>query len=234
MPQFHHFKNADALNQQLTADTAARLNACIDDQGRATLVVSGGRYPIRFFETLAKIRLDWSKVFITLADERWVAPDSMDSNENLVRAHLLVDHASAATFVPMWTKDASHIAAAPSRTAAIAALPSPFAEVVLGMGEDGHTASLFPYAATLATSLDTRAAPAVLAINQPAPPNAPYARLTLNLAAILSTRHITLLIQGEKKRAVYEAVMYSKNSAQYPIASVLTQTNVPVDVFYTP
>lgn len=213
---------ADAVSASLAAALAAR--------ERASLVVSGGRSPIGFFQCLRDAELDWSRVWITLADERWVPDEHPDSNAALVRQHLLQGPAAAAHFVPLWNGAAAPAAAIAERTAALAQLPQPFDIVVLGMGEDGHTASLFPGAPGLAAALDPAGAALLAAID---PPAAPHPRLSLTLRALLGCRHIHLPLAGASKRAVYARALAQRDPLQLPISAVLCQSDVPVTVYLT-
>lgn len=213
---------ADAVSASLAAALAAR--------ERASLVVSGGRSPIAFFQCLRDADLDWSRVWITLADERWVPEDHPDSNAALVRRHLLQGAAAAARFVPLWNGAATPVTAIAERTAALAQLPQPFDIVVLGMGEDGHTASLFPGAPGLAAALDPTGTALLAAID---PPAAPHPRLSLTLTALLGCRHIHLPLAGASKQAVYARALEQCEPMQLPISAVLCQSDVPVTVYLT-
>jgi 6-phosphogluconolactonase len=233
MIHFHEFSSAEPLNAALAASAATLLREAISNRGNASLIVSGGKSPIGFFTALAKADLAWNCVAISLADERWVTAESADSNENLARKHLLVDRAAQAKFVGLMSAEATPAAAVAERTEAVLGIPRPFSLVVLGMGEDGHTASLFPGDRALAQAIDPQAAPALVAIAQPPAPAAPYARISMNLAAILNADRIALMISGEAKRKIYAQALHGASPMQYPIAAVLQQDRVPVDVYFS-
>ncbi len=217
---------------QAQADAiATALAAALDMRQRASLVVSGGRSPIGFFQCLRDAALDWSRVWITLADERWVPDSDPDSNGGLVRRHLLQGAAAAAHFVPLWNGAATAAAAIAERTAALATLSRPFDAVVLGMGEDGHTASLFPGAAGLAAALDPAGTALLAAID---PPVAPHPRLSLTVSALLGSRQIHLPLAGAAKRAVYTRAMAECDPLHLPVAAALCQSIVPVTVYLSP
>jgi 6-phosphogluconolactonase len=214
---------ADAVASDLKAALAAR-NA-------ASLVVSGGRTPALMFARLAAEPLDWSRVQITLADERWVGFDHPASNERLVRMDLLRGAAQAARLIGMKNDAVSPGAGAAAAWATIGAMPQPFDVVLLGMGDDGHTASLFPGSAELAVGLDPDAPPGCLGVR---PIAAPFPRLTLNLSALLQARRICVQISGAGKWQVYEQACGAGAVSDMPIRAILRQRQVPVDVYWCP
>lgn len=224
----HRFTSAEAATEALAAAIIERLRAALAERGAASLVVSGGKSPVPLFARLRIADLDWSKVWITLADERWVDPSSPDSNQHLLREHLLRDAAAAARFVPLKSPFAQVTDGLAASTAALAAVPRPFDVVVLGMGEDGHTASLFPGAEGLA---------AALALDNPAPLaaitplTAPHPRITLTLAALLDARCLMLPLSGAAKLAVYQQARGTPDTQQWPISVVLSQLQTPVEVW---
>lgn len=211
---------------RLSASIANGLAAAIAERGEALIAVSGGRSPIPLFEALSIAPIEWDKVTVALVDERWVSPEDPDSNEALVRKRLLVNRAAAARFVPMKNDAFDPWAGQPVAEEAYAALPRPFDIILLGMGEDGHTASLFPGAAQLSHGLITESL--TLGVR---PPVAPHDRLSLSLRAILDARRIVLPLSGEKKLAVYHAALGDGPVEQLPIRAVLRQSVAPVEVW---
>jgi 6-phosphogluconolactonase len=229
----HH--PAAALPALLAQDIAMRLQAAIQDRGRALLVVSGGKSPIALFEALRVLPIAWHQVTISLADERCVPNTHTDSNALLVRTHLLQDLASTARLVPMIADDkplTTPSAMAAQSTMTLRSLGD--ADVlVLGMGADGHTASLFPQASNLPLAMDVMQSPACVAIELKDPPaNAPYARITQNLSMLLSARHIVLPISGEDKLAVL-ALAKAAPSLALPISKILHQDRTSVTLWLT-
>jgi 6-phosphogluconolactonase len=213
-----NFANDAALAPAFAQWTAERLAAAIAARGAALLVVSGGTTPLHYFEALSRQSLDWSRVAVTLADERRVADDSPRSNARLVREALLKGPAAAANFVPLADArlDADQeLAAANAR---IAALPSPADLVVLGMGDDGHTASWFPAAKGLTEAMDSAARMLVAPISAP---GAPEPRLTLTGRAILRARAIALQIEGPAKLATLDKALAKGPIEAMPIRAVL-------------
>ncbi len=212
-------------------DIAQRLAAAIEVRGGAVLCVSGGKSPIALFEALRVQPIDWSRVRVTLTDERCVPCTHPDSNARLVLQHLLQDRASAAQFVPMVAQTSEPLPPPfiLAQTASLALQAAGRVDVlVLGMGTDGHTASLFPQAPNLVEALDLNNREACVAIELPEPPaNAPYARVTQTLAQLLSARHIVLPLSGADKLATLRLARLSISNL-YPISHVLHQTQTPV------
>lgn len=228
----HRFADTTALTVTLADEIARSLRAAIAMRRHASLVVSGGRTPLALFNRLAQTELDWRQVTIALADERWVDSDAPSSNERLVRAELLRDHAAAARLVGLKSAATSAaLGAAPAWQRLERALTLPFDWVLLGMGDDGHTASLFPTSPLIAIALDATQPPACIAMQAPDPP---CERLSLNLSAVLDARRIALYIQGATKWAVYQAAQADGAVLDMPIRAVLRQTRVPVEVYWSP
>lgn len=226
-------RTIEALPAALAHDIATRLQAAIDARGQALLVVSGGKSPIALFQALRVLPIPWDKVTITLADERCVPNSHSDSNANLVRNHLLEGLATAALLVPM-IPDGQALTT-PARLAAYAthALRTlGDADVlVLGMGTDGHTASLFPDAPNLPLAMDLMQSPACVAIDLLHPPaNAPYARITQNLSMLLTARHIVLPISGDDKQAVLTRARTAPSMA-LPVSKLLHQDRAPLTLW---
>lgn len=222
---WHEFADAAALAEALAEALAQDLREAIAARARATLVVSGGTTPRAFLRALAQRELDWSRVIVTLADERWVAPDDARSNERLLRETLFVGAAASARFVSLHRDVPMPEDAIAAIDADIAAL-LPFDAVVLGMGLDGHTASLFPDGDRLAAALDRRGRACVCPMRAPA---AGEPRLTLTLPALVETRHLYLHIESIGKRRIYDSL-----AANAPLAAVLAAATAPVDVYWAP
>jgi 6-phosphogluconolactonase len=212
----------------LAGAVAQSLKDGLQQRGLASLVVSGGRTPVPFLDQLSLQELDWSGVTVSLADDRWVPVNHADSNEGLVRRHLLQGPAATARLLPLVDLSAAPEMQLATAERALATAPRPFDVVVLGMGEDGHTASLFPGAPGTAAALDLRRPELVALV---APIKAPHRRVSLTLRALLDTRAVVILIQGEDKRAAIEQAGRS-DPAHHPIAAFLRQREVPVHVYY--
>jgi 6-phosphogluconolactonase len=221
----------NALSREFAGEIAAQLARAIAARGLASLVVSGGRTPVKLFELLRALELDWSKVCVALADERWVDPKDEASNERLVRDELLKDKAAAARFLGLKNAAPSPDLGAVSAWETFARVPRPFDLTLLGMGDDGHTASLFPGSPNLRSALNPAAAAGCVGMWAPSPPQA---RLSLNLSALLDSRRIAILIGGEAKWRTYAAASLAGAVEDMPVRAVLRQQRTPVEVIWAP
>jgi 6-phosphogluconolactonase len=222
MMEFLTFPDCDAMTKAVAAAMETALRQRLSQPGTVSLALSGGRTPGPIYETLSSADLDWSRVTVTLSDDREVPPTSPYSNAKLVRETLLKGAAARARFVPLQ--------AGPVDPALL-----PFEIVLLGMGEDGHTASLFPGAKGLAEALDPDAEPQCVVMTPvPLPVEAPYPRLSLTLPAILSARQILLLLVGEAKKKVFEKACEDGPATSMPIRAILRQSRVPLTVYWAP
>jgi 6-phosphogluconolactonase len=222
------FPDAEALARALAEEISSRLHAAVAERGGALLAVSGGRSPVHLFQVLSQANLPWHAITVTLVDERWVPANDEASNERLVREHLMVERAAAARFVPMKNSAAAPEAGAAACHAALAKLSLPFDVVLLGMGEDGHTASLFPRAHGLTEALDTTREALCAAIQ---PPTAPHPRMSLTLRALQSSRWLVLPLQGETKLRTYRKALEPGPVEEMPVRALLRQRVVPIEVW---
>ena len=223
------FKTRDEASIEAAHEIAKRLSGRLNAQRRASLVVSGGMTPARCFDELAHMSLDWDRTHVVLSDERWVAPDDDDSNERLVRDPLLVNGASAADLLPVFHSSKAIEARCDEIDRQIRGLPFPFACALLGMGEDGHFASLFPDAANLEEGLDVDSEQFCIPVHTG---SSPHPRVSLTLAAIARSDAIVLLMFGESKREVYEQA--KEPGSSLPVARLLKQKKAPVHVYWAP
>ncbi len=225
------YPDLSTLSNALADKIIATLGAAIAERGGASLVVSGGKTPITLFQMLRARDLDWSRVSIALVDERWVDTSSADSNEHLVRSELLRDKAVGARFTGLKNAAPTPDAGAVSAWETFARVPRPFDVVVLGMGDDGHTASLFPNSPNLLSALDTAAPPGCVGMWAPV---TPQPRMSLNLSALLDTRQIVILLNGAAKWRTYSNAVAPGPVPEMPIRAVLRQTRAPVEVMWAP
>lgn len=222
------FENTSALDIELSAKVAKLLVADIAETGSASLVVSGGRTPMGFFHLLSQQMLDWSKVSITLADERWVDADHADSNEKLVRANLLINEAHQATFIGLKNSAADAIVGEPEAEQALAAVGK-FTVLILGMGDDGHTASLFPGADALALGLDMDSGRTCIGVT---PTAAPHQRISMTLPRLLDSQQIIIHISGAGKQQVLEQAQAGDDVKALPIRAILMQQQAPLAIYW--
>ncbi|MFA5631997.1 MAG: 6-phosphogluconolactonase [Porticoccaceae bacterium] len=228
-PVWHMFADNAALDRQLAETVAALLGATIKRNGSALLAVSGGRTPLGFFAELSRQSIPWQQVTVTLADERWVAVDHQDSNEGLAREHLLINAAASARFVGLKNEAATALEGMAACERALQELGVPDV-MVLGMGDDGHTASLFPGAEGLAAALDPQGAQLCAAIT---PPRASHERMTMTLAQLARAHHVFIHITGAAKKTLLEQAADTADPLQLPVAAVLNQPRVPVSVYWS-
>ncbi|MFQ6372725.1 6-phosphogluconolactonase [Shewanella sp. YIC-542] len=226
---FKAFDDSELLEQQLAERIAIALQQAIDSRGKASLVVSGGSTPIGLFQKLSRKVLDWSEVFITLADERWVDPQNDDSNEHLVRQHLLQHCAASAKFRGLKNMYATPEAGVAMTTEQLANIPRPFDVVLLGMGNDGHTCSWFPSAPAEELQQALHGDGLLYATH---PTSAPHGRITLSRSAILGSRQIYLHLVGQQKLAVYKQALAGDDINKMPVRAILSQHKIPVDVYW--
>lgn len=224
------FEDRDTLAATLAESLIQDLGGAVAARGAASLVVSGGSTPLPLFHALREAPLPWERIAVTLADERWVEPEDAASNEGFVRRELLVGEAATARFAALKSDAATPEDGAVEAERRIAEMAHPFDVLILGMGEDGHTASLFPGAPELAAGLDLASDRLALAVH---PPDAPHARLSLTLPAILDSRRILLHITGEGKRRVYERALEDGPDEDLPIRAVLRRAK-RLEVWWAP
>ncbi len=224
------FREIDDLVENLAREITSRLNAAVNKRGEASLVVPGGSTPGLLFDALSRRDAAWDKVAVTVCDERWAPADPKDSNEHLVRARLLKLRAAGAKFVSMNTKAASAAQGAPAIDAAIAAMRRPFDVTLLGMGADGHVASLFPNAPGLADALNLDAPDLVRAVTAQGARGSSE-RMTLTLKALIGSRFIALMITGQAKLATYEHACDPGSELELPVRAVLRRA--PVTTYWT-
>ena len=232
----HLFDNRESLFSALTSETSTLLRAAIDGKQTATLLVSGGSTPTPLYRQIANLDLEWARVTIALVDERWVASNRDGSNEAFIRAELLQHKASAARFIAMKSSEETAELAQPSCEQSYRQMQRPFDLTILGMGLDGHTASLFPGAQGLQKALDTDTGNLCAAITaRPSGVTGKHTeRMSLTLAALLQSRHLVLLITGQEKLTVYRRALASRDPLQLPISTILHQEICPVAVYWAP
>lgn len=225
----HSFADNESLVTALALEIGKVLREAIRVRGRAALAVSGGSTPRTLFDALSAIELPWSQVIVTLVDERWVDEDDASANALLVKRHLLQGFAAAATFVGLKTAAGDPFAAVAEIDAQLIAQVLPLDIAVLGMGDDGHTASFFSGAKGIDMALSSMTRETCAAV---VPPDAPHQRMTLTLNTLLSVQHLVLHCIGEKKLSVLHAAMLPGAVEEFPVRAVLHQERVLLEIYH--
>jgi len=227
----HDFADRDELAKALADAVAANINAALIVSGVAAIAVSGGSTPAKFFSALGKHKdVDWTKVYVTLVDERWVDETSDRSNAMLVNEKMLQGPAAVAHFIPLYAGGAEPDDAAVARTnRLLETLPRRYAAVLLGMGNDGHTASFFPGGDNLFEAI--RGEGPAVAIRAP---GAGEPRITQVLRRLVSTDALYLQIEGEEKALTLAKATEDGPIEAMPIRAVLRQQAVPLQVYWAP
>lgn len=226
IPTILHYSTRAEQAADLAEIVAADLAAAIARKGRATLAVPGGTTPGPFLTELAKAGIDWASVSVMLTDERFVPESSDRSNTRLLRQVLMQGPAAAATLVPFYAPADQPEDVVPALTEAISAV-LPLDVCVLGMGEDMHTASIFPGADRLEEALSA-VAPVLIPMRAP---GAPEPRLTLSAPVLRAAPSLHLLITGPAKRTAFEAALKADTALEAPVRAVLTGPN-PITTHY--
>lgn len=218
--KFIEYTDRDALMLDLADIIAGELVTALEHSDRASLCVPGGTTPGPIFDTLSGVNLAWDRVDVLLNDERWVPESSERSNTALLKRRLVTGAAAGANLIPLHTDVATPEEGLNGLMPAVeAALP--LNVLVLGMGTDMHTASLFPGADQLALGLSD-AAPTLLAMRAP---GAPEPRITLSAKALKSAVSTHILITGPDKRAALELAQ-KLTPLEAPIAAFLQDAQV--------
>ena len=223
------FRTTGQLNTAFTRKITKLLRDGIEENGRASLVVSGGSTPAELFNALSKANLEWDKIDISLADERWVDNTDDASNEKMLRAKLLINNAANANFVALKTQHSDAQDAVLTCTDNLQKMRTPFDVLILGMGEDGHTASLFPCSEQIAQGLDLESGKTVIAVQ---PTTAPNQRMSLTLPALLNSSQIFLHLTGESKKDVLNTVLSDDDPLVMPIRAIIN--NADVELLWAP
>ncbi len=229
--RLHEFKDTAALAEGLADTVAAALKAAIAERGAATIAVSGGSTPKQFFKALSARALDWPKVTVTLVDERFVPADNARSNHLLVAENLLQGNAASALFLPLYRQAATIEEAARLASGDIAAVAAPFDVVILGMGNDGHTASFFPGGDRLAEALSLDTPRGVITMEAE---GAGEPRLTLTFSSLQDARLLVLHIEGQAKKDTLDKALSAGAEVEMPVRAVLNRAKTPVDIYWAP
>lgn len=225
-PEIEAWETADEAAMAAAEAIADWLAAGLAENDRASFIGTGGSSPGPVYDLLATLPLPWAQISVTLSDERWVPPTSPDSNERQLRERLLTGEAAAARFIPLWSDAPTADDAAEAAEMALEDL-FPADVILLGMGEDGHIASLFPGSPVLEEGLDPFGGSLVIAVpaGEPAPATE---RISLTLYALKQSFLTVVLIRGEAKRRIIE------DRDDLPIHALFRVSDMPVRVIWSP
>lgn len=226
---FHEFEGRSLASEAAASWISEALAGALQAHESASIVVSGGSTPLACFAALAKTSLDWPRVSVFMSDERCVPADHPDSNEAMIRRTLLTGEAADAELVPIYRDGLEVTEMCSALDRRLSAEPAPFAAVLLGMGADGHFASLFPDFERLGEGLDIDNGGRCLPVATVA---SPHPRISLTLASLLRTEALILLAFGDAKRDVLEDAAAGRGA--YPVQALLAQERVPVKVAWAP
>ena len=215
---FYSTNNSESLASDLCQSIGEILTEAIRKRGRASMAVSGGSTPTPLFKEFSLLSIDWAKVDLTLVDDRWVDAKNSDSNELLVRTHLIKNKATKVNFIPLKNDSKTAKEGQKISEEMLKNITLPFDVVVLGMGSDGHTASLFPCSEELPNAMDLNNSNYLISTS---PKTAPYQRLSLTARVIIDAKNVFLHLNGSSKLHTLESAMEYKDSSRMPIYTFL-------------
>lgn len=229
MVQLNDFNSREQLDEALAENVSQLLQSAIALKGKASIAVSGGSTPKGFFKVLSNKDIDWNKVTITLADERWVDINSDASNTRLVHENLLQNNASVAKFFHL--KQGEELCEETLADLNLAANNTllPLDVLILGMGEDGHTASLFPCSEQIENGLDSANESSLMKVE---PTTAPHQRITFSFAALKQSKNTFLHLCGVSKKEVLDKALSAKDIFEMPIRAFLQDESIDTQVFW--
>ena len=228
--EWWEYDDAGELADAVAGDIQFVIESALDARGSAVIALAGGKTPFPAYEKLAQAKLDWKKVTIIPGDERIVKLGDPMSNVTALAKIFLPKGARVMPIVPEATPD--YKAAGRSADALCQDLHWPLDFCLLGVGGDGHTASIFPgpdFDEALNGPKERRA---LGVMPDPLPPEAPVARVTLSRAAIASSKALMIAVTGADKRKVLEQAIEQGPSSKYPIGRVLAEVELPVDIHW--
>ncbi len=233
-PKIYQYRDKTTLFSETAARCHQQLKSALDRNNQASFIIPGGTTPGPVFEQLSKSELDWRNVYIAQSDERWVDADHPSSNQGLTEKTLLINQAKNARYVPMKNQSITAEAGAQQCCIDYHTMPTPFSLTMLGMGLDGHIASLFPKADIIQNALNASEQQVCMAVDATGCEVAGDfpERMSLTYAGILNSELILLLMIGQSKIDVVEQAMSNTDPLAYPISQILNQTNVPVEIHW--
>jgi 6-phosphogluconolactonase len=229
--EWWEYDDVEEMAEAVAGDVGFIIESAIDARDASLVALPGGKTPLPVFERLAKAKLPWKKVTIVPTDERLVAVQDELSNARLLAQSFM---RAGARVIPIGGENDDIDAAGNIADARLQDLPWPPDLVWLGMGADGHTASIFD-GPDLQKALDAPKARRAVGVRpDPLPPEAPVARVTLTRAALLSSRTLIITITGAQKRALLEQAIADGHSSKLPIGRVLAECEQPIDIHWAP
>lgn len=225
MIQRYYCANLKQLAADFTDYSAAILRDALTRHRKISLVVPGGNTPRHYLPSLARQSLRWQDVAVTLSDERWVDTATAVSNERLINQHFLAHMPETADFVGLKTDHNKPEQAIETVSKRLANLPLPFSLTVLGLGEDGHIASLFP-----GMSPDLESDHLCISVE---PPVAPSSRLSLSLPLLARSRNIAVVVSGASKRQLINKLTCTVPDQQIPFVWLMQRSHSPIIIFET-
>lgn len=225
----NNFETREALDIALADKVSDILQQAISLKGKASIAVSGGSTPKGFFKVLSHKDIDWKKVTITLADERWVDITSEASNTRLVHENLLQNKASVAKFFHLKQGEVLCDETLFDLNVAANNALLPLDVLILGMGEDGHTASLFPCSTQIKQALDINNDKALMAVE---PTTAPHQRITFSFASLSQSKNVFLHLCGDNKKQVLDKALNGDDEFDMPIRKFLHTDYIDTQVYW--
>lgn len=229
MMQVNEFTSRIELDSQLADSVAKILQEAVNIRGKASIAVSGGSTPKGFFKALSNKALPWKNITVTLVDERWVNINDEASNTRLIHENLLQNHAKQANFFHLKQGEALTSEILADLNLAVKSALLPFDVLILGMGEDGHTASIFPCCEQLSEALNLSNDDALI---KTTPQTAPHQRITFTLASLLTSKYHFLHISGLVKKEILNKALAGFNEAEMPIRAFLQHPSINTQVYW--
>ncbi len=222
------------LYQEVSDKCATLLNNDIERYGQASINVPGGTTPAPVFELLSKMTLPWNKISIVPSDERWIDINHDQSNQFLIERTLLINNASSANFVGLKNDADSPFDGEAETAERLAKLLKPASVTVLGMGADGHVASLFPDTPQIETALDLSQNKLCIGIDAKgcAVAGDYTQRMSQTLVSLVDATVVILLITGSEKLEVVRRAKQRTDFNSQPVAALLAQTKTPVEIYW--